>query len=269
MRRSIRAAFGLLLLVATSGVTGYEPDEWNEPAGDVVVRHGRLHGLDFLEVVPKSYDGRTPLPMVVYIHGRGDRPRVPARPLLGEDDPIRLILPRAPESLGDGYTWLPVSARDGESEELVRGLEHASGWLANLIDALTERYPTLGSPIVAGFSQGGMLAFALATHHPEVVGAAFPVAGWLPPSLIPRAPIADRRHPRIRAMHGTDDSTLRIERTRAAVTELQKSGYQVELHEYDVSHRMSAEMWRELRGWLRDEVRARVRAGERARGGVV
>jgi len=257
------------VLVALSGVTGYEPEEWNDPTGAILVTQGRLRGLDYLEVVPKDYDGRSPLPMVVYLHGRGDRPRVPDRPLLGRGDPVRLILPRAPKTLGDGFTWLPVSARDGESPELTRGLERTSGWLANLIEALVARHPTLGTPIVAGFSQGGMLTFALAVHHPDVVGAAFPVAGWLPPSMVASAPAARGGHPRIRALHGTDDPMLPIERTRAAVAELSKSGYPVELHEYDSPHEMSHAMWRELREWLREEVRARVRAGERARGGLV
>ncbi len=179
------------------------------------------------------------------------------------------MLPRAPAELGDGYTWLPVSAHGGESPELLEGLEEQSRRLANLIEALVERHPTVGSPIVMGFSQGGMLTFTLAVEHPEVVGAAFPLAGWLPPSLMPSERRPETRYPPIRAMHGADDPVLGADRTERSVADLERSGYDVTLYEYDgVDHQMTPTMWRDLRKWVRHEVLIRLEAGTRAAGPI-
>jgi phospholipase/carboxylesterase len=120
-----------------------------------------------------------------------------------------------------------------------------------------------------GFSQGGMLTFTLATHHPEVVGAAFPLAGWLPPSLMPEARRAHTRYPTIRAMHGADDPILPSARTELAADELSRRGYAIELLTFDdVRHEMSVEMWRHLEKWVVHEVRERLRTGRRVRGGM-
>jgi phospholipase/carboxylesterase len=257
----------MLFLAMTSCAGRHAPDDWRVPAGGVAVTQLELHGIDYVDVVPKGWDEARPLPLIVFLHGRGDRPRVPDGPFLGLSEPVRLVVPRAPERLGHGYTWLPVSARNGESPELVDGLERTSRELANFIEALVERHPTLGSPIVMGFSQGGMLSFTLAVDHPEVVGAAFPLAGWLPPSLMPSAPRPHTRYPAIRAMHGTDDPILRASRTRSAVTDLARRGYEVTLYEYEgVDHQMTPTMWRDLKKWVRHEVRLRLEQGERAVG---
>ena len=48
-------------------------------------------------------DPESALPMVVVIHGRGDRPRVPGGPFEGLTHPVRVILPRGPMIVGEGF----------------------------------------------------------------------------------------------------------------------------------------------------------------------
>jgi len=99
-----------------------------------------------------------------------------------------------------------------------------------------------------------MITFELAVHHPSVVGAAFPVSGWLPPPLWPRAREAGVRYPAIRAMHGDADDLIPIGPTRDAVARLRSLGFAVELHEQrGVGHEITAAMEHELHGWLRAE----------------
>jgi phospholipase/carboxylesterase len=246
----------------------HTPGEWDPPQGGIVVRQGQVLGIDYLEVVPEGFEHvDATLPMLIFIHGRGDRPRTPAGPFMGLEEPVRLIIPRAPETLGDGFSWLPVSARRGESQELLDGIRSTSAHLANAIEMLVNRHPTLGTPIVMGFSQGGMLSFALAVHHPEVVGAAFPLAGWLPPSLMPDGQRPHTRYPAIRALHGEDDPILPVSRTEVSARDLTDMGFEVELETYeDVPHRMSHDMWRRLEKWVAHEVRQRLIDGRPMRG---
>jgi len=246
----------------------HTPGEWDPPQGGVVVRQGHALGIDYLEVVPEGFEeADAALPMLVFFHGRGDRPRTPQGRFMGLEEPVRLIIPRAPAVHGDGFTWLPVSASRGESPALVDGIRDTSARLANVVEALMDKHPTLGSPIVMGFSQGGMLTFALAVHHPEVVGAAFPLAGWLPPSLMPEHRRAHARYPAIRALHGEDDPILPVERTEVSAADLTDIGFEVELVTFeDVPHRMNRDMWQRLRKWVAYEVRQRLIDGRRQRG---
>jgi phospholipase/carboxylesterase len=266
--RTLLFMVALTAAAMSSCAATHTPTEWDPPEGGVVVRQGRVLDIDYLEVVPEGFEEvSAALPMLVFIHGRGDRPRIPRERFMGLDEPVRLIIPRAPKTYGRGFTWLPVSARSGESPALVDAIRDTSAHLANAVEALVDRHPTLGSPIVMGFSQGGMLTFALAVHHPEVVGAAFPLAGWLPPSLMPSEQRAQGRYPAIRALHGEDDRILPVERTEVSAADLEELGFEVELVTFeDIPHEMSHDMWQRLEKWVAHEVRQRLIAGERTRG---
>ncbi len=268
MVRTLLFMVALTAAAMSSCAATYTPGEWDPPEGGVVVRQGQVLGIDYLEVVPEGFErASTPLPMLIFLHGRGDRPRTPTGPFMGLTEPVRLIIPRAPETLGNGFSWLPVSAHRGESPELIDGIEHTSAHLANAIEMLVNRHPTLGTPIVMGFSQGGMLSFALAVEHPEVVGAAFPLAGWLPPSLMPKGQRPHTHYPPIRALHGEDDPILPVERTELCTQELSDMGFDIQLETYeDVNHRMSRDMWRRLEKWVAFEVRKRLIEGRPIRG---
>ncbi|HZO14340.1 MAG TPA: dienelactone hydrolase family protein [Polyangiaceae bacterium] len=190
------------------------------------------------------------LVMIVAIHGLGDRPE--GFGALLSDLPLdaRVVLPRGTSPHGSGYSWFPIDIRDPSS--VAPGVERAAKELASMIDGLVETHPTLGKPIVTGFSQGGMLSFALATHYSEKIGAAVPIAGWLPAPLLPaRAP---DKPVRIVALHGDADPLLPIESTRTVIGDLRRLGFPAELHEYPgVPHNVSPAMRRDL---FRELVRA-------------
>lgn len=266
----VRALLFLVAMTAvaqSSCVATHAAGEWETPTGHVVVRELRLLGIDYLEVVPADAADDAALPMIVFFHGRGDRPRTPEGRFMGLEDPVRLIIPRAPSRFGLGFSWLPVSARDGESAALVTSLRQTGTHLANLIEGLQDRHATLGSPIVMGFSQGGMLTYTLAVNHPEVVGAAFPLAGWLPPSLMPDQRRPHTSYPVIRALHGSDDPVLSAARTEEASDMLVSRGFAATVLTFeDVPHEMSPAMWHHLRQHVAREVRKRIVVGERSIG---
>lgn len=219
--------------------------------GDVVeVVEGELDGIRYLEMIFGEAADDEPLPTLWILHGRGDRARVPGGPFWQLPRPVRVFVPQAPTPLGEGFSWLPYRVAEGRTAELAAALEAMAGRLAHLIDHFARARPILGRPIVAGFSQGGLLSFAIALLHPESVERAFPSAGWLPPSLVPELtdPV---RFPPIRALHGTRDERIPVEPTRALVEQLRGAGLDVELTEAEgVGHEMSPGMEAQLRVWL-------------------
>ncbi len=190
--------------------------------------------------------------MIIAIHGLGDRPENFAGLLQGLTSPARVILPAGLKPSDDGFSWFDIRARSRDVEALAKGIGDASDTLATFIDTVSAERPTLGEPIVTGFSQGGMLSFAIAAGHPDSISAAFPVSGWLPPPLWPEEGPEGATTPVV-ALHGDADNAVLIEPTRLAVARLQELGYPVELREYpEVRHQITGEMrgvlWTLLRG---------------------
>lgn len=173
------------------------------------------------------------LPMLVAIHGLGDDPDNFAHLFDAYGGTARLILPQGVDATDNGgWSWFPIRARSGDIEGLAKGIDASADKIAAAIDALKASRPTVGDPIVTGFSQGGMLAFTLAVEHPEQVGFAIPIGGWLPPPLWPEAgPTAS--HPKVVALHGTADNAVLYEPTKQAVEALVAKGYDVELKSYE------------------------------------
>ena len=205
-----------------------------------------LAGVHYLEYTTAGASADETLPMIVAIHGLGDSPEGFANLLRGFDRKARVIVPRAFDRYGRGWSWFPIRMADGDDAAIGAAISNSAAKLAPAIEQLAATYPTQGRPYVTGFSQGGMLSFALAVEHGELITAAFPVGGWLPEPLWPSAgPKADA--PPIVAFHGEADDRVPFAPTQAAVTKLDSLGYAVELHGYaGVGHSISRPMHAEL-----------------------
>lgn len=154
------------------------------------------------------------LPMVIAIHGLGDRPEAFKRLFTRFPGQVRLIVPRAPLPYGKGTSWFRIERPPGA--KMLGDMRSSTARLARLIEVVTRRYPTRGKPVVTGFSQGGMLSFALAVAHPKLIAGAVPVAGMLPRAMWPKVgPVAP-----IRAVHGTADNRVPYAAAEATVVHL-------------------------------------------------
>lgn len=195
----------------------------------------REHRIAGLRVVETIVGGEAPfgaaLPVVVHIHGRGDRVRMPGRDFARLATPVRLLLPEAPDAFGEGFSWSPVSVTENRTPVLAAALRTNADRLAEVLRWVVDARPVVGRPIVAGFSQGGMLAFTLAVRHPTSIGSAVPVAGWVPPQLLPRRMPTRRDLPFVDAVHGTDDPIVRVGPTRRSVRRLRQLGFEVDFEE--------------------------------------
>jgi len=212
-------------------------------------------GMEYLELIhvpPNTPEaGRpgpdAPLPMLIAIHGLGDRPENFQDVIADLPVMVRVIVPRGVDPVEDGFSWFPIRARSNDLAGLSMGISSAADRLALLIAELQRSRPTTGRPVVTGFSQGGMLSFALAVYHPELLAAAVPVGGWLPPPLWPSTLPTLRPLPKIVALHGEADTAVKFAPTREAVGHLEQLGWPATLKPYpEVGHAIPPKMRREL-----------------------
>lgn len=228
MRRFFVLALTLLALVACAPVARDES------------------GLQTLEIVTGGARAEDALPIVVAVHGLGDAPRGLAG--LFADMPLRarVLLPQAPERWNAGYSWFPLPWDAGGEAPFVAGLARSRDRLIALLESLARARPEAGLPVLTGFSQGGMLSFAVGVARPELVARVIPVAGWLPDALVPERAPGGPRTP-LRALHGEEDGLLRFEPTRRLVARLAELGFDAQLRGFPgVGHTVPREMQRAL-----------------------
>ncbi len=199
----------------------------------------------WLERVVGAEDHGQPLPMVVMVHGLGDRPESMLRVMGQLPGPARVIAPRAPDAFHDGWSWFPIRA-DGDENQLAEHLGQVADRFADDLASAQQARPTVGKPVMSGFSQGGMLSFAVAVRHPDAVALAVPVAGWLPEPLWPEGgPPAGA--PPIHALHGLADDRLPFERTSKGVDAMRTRGWEVTMQAFpEVGHRIPPQVQRAL-----------------------
>jgi phospholipase/carboxylesterase len=160
--------------------------------------------------------------MVIAVHGLGDRPEQFVNLLGGLPFPARIIAPRAPIPWRKGHAWFDYYG--GDDAARAHGLALAADVLAEFIEQVADARPTKGRPLLTGFSQGGMLSFAVATRRPELIAGAVPLAGKLERSMFPAAGPAKGPAVPIRAFHGDQDRVVLAADAQATVAALRAAG---------------------------------------------
>jgi phospholipase/carboxylesterase len=201
---------------------------------------GEIAGVRYLERMTGGAQPDERVPMIIVLHPMGGDPadmlpmfqRYPGR--------ARLILPYGQPN-GGKWLWYESVREDVAASVVTPETDR----LASAISALTAARPTVGKPIVTGFSQGGIMTFALAVTHPEEMSAAFPLSGSLPKSLF--ASIRSGARPPIIAFHGGADLAVPTASALEAIAELKRAGYAAEIREFaGLEHEISDQELSEL-----------------------
>lgn len=193
-----------------------------------------------------------PAGALVLLHGRGVDEH-DLFPLLDELDPGARTLgvaPRAPLELPPGGNHWYVVERVGipHPETFAQSFELLTGWLAALArDAGIPWERT----VIGGFSQGAVMAYALAlaAGRPSPAGL-LAISGFIPETdgfeldlERPGLPIA--------IAHGTLDPIIGVQFARAARQRLEAAGNRLLYREAPVAHGIDPRVLPELREWLR------------------
>jgi len=201
--------------------------------------------------------GDGPHPTVLALHGWGAN----ALDLLGLAPHVGhgrflFLCPQGPLEvpLGPmrGYGWFPITMGAPpdpyEFDAAVRQLR------AFLEEALP-RYPIHPRKLVClGFSQGGVMAYALALAQPERFAALVALSSWLPEPLVRALPDADRSSLATLVHHGTRDELIDVRRGRESLERLRALRVPTTYREFEMGHEISAASLADLSRWLEDKV---------------
>jgi thioredoxin 1 len=195
--------------------------------------------------------------VLLLMHGYGadERDLGALLPYLDPEGKFVTVLPRGPHAAPPGFSWFDVMTQDPDAAR--EGFAEALTAVDELLDtACADNGMERADAIVAGFSQGAGLAFALAYRRSDKPHP----AGVLAMSPFVRDEVVDvdwEQAPDIPILlqHGTDDPMVPVKNSRALAAQLIEHGVPVVYGEYPMGHEVALESVQQGRAWL-DAVRA-------------
>ena len=196
---------------------------------------------------------------IIWLHGLGadGSDFVPIIQELGLPATVaaRFVFPNAPSipiTINGGYVmpaWYDISAMDIDRTVDIRQLVASAEQVRQLISREMDRGIPCDRIVVAGFSQGGAVAYQTALTH------MYPLAGLLCLSTYfatadTIAPNCANRSIPIKVCHGTRDPMVSVKLGRAACERLAGMGYTVDYSEYPMEHTVCIEEIAEISRWL-------------------
>ncbi|GIW44577.1 MAG: phospholipase [Candidatus Binatia bacterium] len=151
-----------------------------------------------------------------------------------------------------GYGWFPITMGAPPDPYAFAA---AVRELRSFLDDALARYPVNPHKLVClGFSQGGVMAYALALSEPHRFAALVALSSWLPAALVRELPPADRSQLATLVHHGTRDELIDVSRGRESLEHLRSLRVPAAYREFDMGHEISAQSLADLSRWLEDKV---------------
>jgi phospholipase/carboxylesterase len=199
---------------------------------------------------------------VIWMHGLGadGNDFVPVVPELGlpYNHGVRFIFPNAPTmpvTINGGYVmraWYDIVGADLDNRADEAGVRRSQKQINEIIadqrakDIASERI------VLAGFSQGGVIALQTALRHEAKFAGVLALSTYLAcrDTLGIEGSLANKSTPVFYA-HGSVDPVIPIALAKRSKAELENHGYQVQWHEYGMPHSVCAEEVDDIAAFLK------------------
>lgn len=199
---------------------------------------------------------------VIWMHGLGadGHDFVPLIPelQLPKAMGIRFIFPHAPVrpvTLNNGYemrAWYDLLSLERGKTANKEDVLTTVGWITELINDEIAKGIAAENILLAGFSQGGVIALQAGLRYPKPLAGIMALSTYLP---FAETILAEGRNtsstPPIFAAHGINDPVIPFLSWQTYVPQLEQAGFSVESHAYSMEHSLCAEEIVDLGKWLR------------------
>jgi predicted peptidase len=199
--------------------------------------------LRYRLLLPANYDIHKKYPLIVFLHGSGERGTDNNAQLLHGGDmflrdsirknyPAFVLFPQCPSD----QVWAPEKIERDTSGKVTRvdfPLDAGPTTPAALLTVLLDSLLTTGKidakrVYIGGLSLGGMGTFYMISMHPKLFAAAFPICGS---GNVAEAGRFAKKVP-VWIFHGSADQTVPVEGSRTYNAKLKKLGAEVKYTEY-------------------------------------
>lgn len=205
---------------------------------------------------------------VIWLHGLGasghDFEPIIAELDLPQNHAIHFIFPHAPclpVTLNAGMVmpaWYDIVALQANAPEDEAGIKHAEQLICELIAAELQRGVKAENIILAGFSQGGVMALYTGLRFAHKLGGILALSCYLPLATLliaeaEQGSLAPRNLPIFQA-HGLHDPVVAYAMGEDSKAYLQQLGYKPEWHSYPMQHSVCEEEIWDIATWLKQHL---------------
>lgn len=189
---------------------------------------------------------------VIWMHGLGADgndfvPMVPELDLPPEHS-VRFVFPNAPTmpvTINGGYVmraWYDITSAEIDKRADEAGVRKSQLAIGELIADQSAQGIASERIVLAGFSQGGVIALQTGLRYPEKLGGIMALSTYLAcaESLGVEASSGNRQIP-ILMVHGATDPVIPIALAKRSKARLETHGYKINWHEYGMPHSVCAE----------------------------
>lgn len=241
-------------------LTDEETAQWLEVNLDSVMEKKVFTASNGMEMpyrlfVSPSYDGQTELPLLIFLHGRGDRGTDNRTKMFGSTRlftnnmsivspnmqakyPCIILVPQCSDKTTneEWAKWVGNTpetpfmglGEDGSYQMAEQPSESGAAAL-ELIDSTMAQFAIDKNRVyLTGTSMGGFGTWEFAARRPELFAVAVPMAGYSDPSQVERI-----KHIPTWIFHGNIDKSNPVQGSRTMYELLEKAGSEVKYTEYD------------------------------------
>ncbi len=223
-----------------------------------MMTYQKTNNAEYIELTP-----RTPaIGSVIWLHGLGadghDFEAIVPELKLPPSLPLRFIFPHAPVrpvTINNGFAmraWFDIYSMNINQRIDEEGIRAS----VNIVHSLIENEKRLGiltkNIVLAGFSQGSVIALSTGLSYPEPLAGVIALSGFLPhaENIIAGVREYDRSLP-IFIAHGNQDTVVPCMLGKMTADVLTNAGYPVTWREYDMAHSVCGEEVNDISGWLK------------------
>jgi len=213
--------------------------------------------LDCIEINPPVKEVGT----VIWLHGLGadGSDFVPIVPELNLPDelPLRFVFPHAPErpvTINNGYVmraWYDIYSLTSNHRADEEGVMESIKFVETLIEHEIQRGIPAEKIVLAGFSQGAVVALATGLRYSKSLAGILALSGYLANAekTLAEASAANFITP-IFVAHGTEDTVVPYMLGLQLSDVLQRNKYKISWHSYPMGHSVCKEEIGDMAEWL-------------------
>ncbi len=204
--------------------------------------------LHYLVREPQNLNSKTPLLILLHGYGSNEEDLFSFIPTLPED--WLVVSFRAPmNSQYEGYSWYDIDLMNMENRiDIPQAKDSLNGILENILKISNHYGLTHNETHLCGFSQGGILSYALALENPQLFSKVACLSCYPEEKLMENMVKDKKKLERLRFFisHGTEDAVIPLEWGRKAADLLYDLSCYFSFREYMSGHGVNQKNYMDL-----------------------
>lgn len=208
--------------------------------------------LKYLIRQPENITPKTPLLVLLHGYGSNEEDLFSFVPTLPQD--WLIVSFQAPKTIQyGGYAWYDIDLMSVENRVNVEQAHESLNAILDGILSIKKQYGLVDNPThLAGFSQGGILSYALALKNPQLFSKIACLSAYPEEKLLTDI-VKDKRrleHLRFFISHGTEDAVIPLEWARKGADLLYDLSCYFTFREYMAGHGVNQKNYMDLMEFL-------------------